>query len=57
MTLTRAGGIAALTCAATYLFGLVLLGTLLAPAGYGSNDIDPAAAVAFDAAPPGLLTG
>ena len=56
MTLTRTGGIAALTCAATYLFGFALLVTLLAPLGYGSNEIDPAAVVAFDAAQPGILT-
>lgn len=56
MTLIRAGGIAALICAATYLFGFALLVTLLAPLGYGSNDIDPAAVVAFDAARPGILT-
>jgi hypothetical protein len=30
--------------------------TLLAPLGYGSNDIDPAAVLAFDAARPGILT-
>jgi hypothetical protein len=56
MTLTRTGGLAALTCAATYLFGFALLVTVLAPLGYGSNDIDPAAVVAFDAARPGILT-
>jgi hypothetical protein len=56
MTLTRAGGLAALICAATYLFGFALLVTLLAPLGYGSNDIDPAGVLAFDAARPGILT-
>lgn len=56
MTLTRAGGLAALICAATYLFGFALLVTLLAPLGYGSNDVDPAGVVAFDAARPGILT-
>ncbi|MDD9718659.1 hypothetical protein PVW48_17995 [Dinoroseobacter sp. PD6] len=56
MTLTRTGGIAALICAATYLIGFALLVTLLAPLGYGSNDIDPAAVLAFDAARPGILT-
>ncbi|MBA5764738.1 hypothetical protein H2O73_20535, partial [Vibrio sp. 404] len=49
-------GIAALICAATYLIGFALLVTLLAPLGYGSNDIDPAAVLAFDAARPGILT-
>lgn len=56
MTLTRIGGIAALICAATYLIGFALLVTILAPLGYGSNAIDPAAVVAFDAARPGILT-
>lgn len=56
MTLTRTGGLAALICAATYMIGFALLVTLLAPLGYGSNDIDPAAIVAFDAARPGILT-
>jgi hypothetical protein len=56
MTLTRIGVYAAMTCAATYLIGFALLATLLAPLGFGGNDIDPAAVVAFDAARPGLLT-
>jgi hypothetical protein len=56
MTLARAGGFAALVCAATYLIGFALLLTLLAPLGYGSNAIDPAAVLAFDAAQPGILT-
>ena len=41
------GASAALICAGTYLFGFALLVTLLAPAGYGSDDIDPAKVVAF----------
>lgn len=56
MTLTRTGGIAALICAATYLVGFALLVTLLAPLGYGTGDVDPAAVLAFDAARPGILT-
>jgi len=56
MNLTHIGGLAALTCAATYLAGFALLVTLLAPLGYGTNDIDPAAVVAFDATRPGILT-
>jgi hypothetical protein len=56
MTLTRIGGLAALICAATYLIGFALLVTLLAPLGFGTNDIDPAAVLAFDAARPGILT-
>ena len=35
------GAAAAVTCAATYVFGFVLLVTLLAPSGYGSASIDP----------------
>jgi hypothetical protein len=56
MTLTRIGGFAALVCAATYLIGFALLVTLLAPIGFGTNDIDPAAVLAFDSAHPGVLT-
>ena len=55
MTLRIAGGLAALTCAATYLFGFALLVTVLAPLGFGSGEIDPAAVVAFIADRPGLL--
>lgn len=55
MTLTRIGGIAALLCGATYIFGFVLLVTLLAPLGFGSNDIDVPAVVAFAEARPGVL--
>jgi len=55
MTLRRIGGLAALTCAATYLFGFTFLVTLLAPLGYGTNDIDVQAVVAFIDAQPGLL--
>lgn len=47
MKLQSIGGIAALTCAATYLFGFALLVTLLAPLGYGSGTIDAAAVVRF----------
>lgn len=55
MTLIRTGGIAALACAATYLVGFALLVTLLAPLGFGSNDIDKLAVVAFIEAQPGVL--
>ena len=55
MTLSRVGGLAALTCAATYLFGFALLLTLLAPMGYGTSEIDTAAVVAFIHARPGVL--
>lgn len=55
MTLTRIGGLAALTCAATYLIGFALLVTLLAPLGFGTGEIDPDAVVAFIDARPGVL--
>lgn len=45
MTLQRIGGIAALICAATYIFGFVLLVTVMAELGFGTNDIDAAAVV------------
>ncbi len=43
----RFGGVAALTCAGTYLIGFALLLTALAPLNYGSSDIDATAVVAF----------
>lgn len=55
MTLRKAGGLAALTCAATYLFGFALLVTVLAPLGFGSDEIDPVAVAAFIADRPGVL--
>jgi hypothetical protein len=55
MTFSRIGGIAALICAATYLFGFALLVTALAPLGFGTSDIDPAAVVAFIDAQTGLM--
>ena len=55
MTLEKTGGLAALTCAATYLFGFALLVTLLAPQGFGSSEIDVGAVVAFIEARPGIL--
>ncbi|MBT0958983.1 DUF4386 family protein [Alphaproteobacteria bacterium KMM 3653] len=47
MTMNRIGGIAALTCAATYIFGFVLLVTEFAEIGFGTNDIDAARVVRF----------
>jgi hypothetical protein len=47
MTMQRIGGIAALACAGTYLFGFALLVTLLADSGYGTSAIDAAEAVRF----------
>lgn len=47
MTLQKIGGFAGLACAATYIFGFALLMTLLAPLGFGSNDIDARGVVEF----------
>lgn len=55
MTLSRTGGFAALTCAATYVMGFALLLTLLAPLGYGTDQVDAAAVAAFIHAKPGVL--
>ncbi len=49
MNMQRIGGIAALTCAGTYIFGFVLLVTLLAGSGYGTDVIDAATVVRFTA--------
>ncbi|WP_342077085.1 hypothetical protein [Yoonia sp. SS1-5] len=49
------GGTAAFVCAGTYIFGFVVLLTLLAPSGYGANDADPAAIAAFIAENTGLM--
>ena len=55
MTLQKIGGLAGLTCAATYLFGFAFLVTVLAPLGYGTIDIDARAVVGFIETNPGLL--
>jgi len=55
MTLRQIGGLAGLTCAATYLFGFALLVTLLAPLGYGTGNIDAAAVVRFTQANLGII--
>lgn len=52
---TRLAGGASLVAAATYLVGFVLLLTLLAPSGYGSQAADPAQVVAFMHDNPGLM--
>ncbi len=49
------GGLAGLTCAATYMFGFALLVTLLAPLGFGTGDIDARAVVEFIETNAGLL--
>ena len=55
MTIQKIGGLAGLTCAATYLFGFAFLITTLAPLGYGTIDIDARAVVGFIDARPGFL--
>jgi hypothetical protein len=55
MTLTKAGGLAALTCAATYVFGFVFLVTVFAPLGFGTGEIDVPAVVANIAERPGVM--
>ena len=55
MTLIRTGGFAAIICALTYIVGFALLLTVLAPLGFGSGTIDPAAVVAFTVENPGLM--
>jgi len=47
MTMQRIGGIAALVCAGTYLFGFALLVTVLADLGYGTSAINAADVVRF----------
>ncbi|MEL6957389.1 MAG: hypothetical protein AAGL89_00390 [Pseudomonadota bacterium] len=47
MTLQRIGGLAALICAATYIFGFTMLVTVFAESGFGTNDIDAAGVVRF----------
>jgi len=47
MTMQRIGGLAALACAATYIFGFVLLVTVMAEAGFGSSAIEAAEVVRF----------
>jgi hypothetical protein len=49
------GGIAALICAGTYIFGFVLLVTVLADTGFGSSDIDAADVVRFTVDNPAIL--
>ncbi|MGR3813814.1 MAG: hypothetical protein ACU0AU_06970 [Cognatishimia activa] len=47
MTMQRIGGLAALICAATYIFGFTLLVTVFAGSGFGTNEIDAAGVVRF----------
>ena len=55
MTLRTTGGLAALVCAGSYIFGFVLLVTLLAQLGYGTNDINANEVVAFTQANQGIM--
>lgn len=47
MTLRHIGGIAALVCAGTYIFGFALLVTVLAPLGFGTGEVDAGSVVDF----------
>ena len=47
MTMQRIGGFAGLTCAATYIFGFILLLNFPSELGYGTNGIDVDAVVQY----------
>lgn len=47
MTMQRIGGLAALACGATYIFGFVILVTLMADAGFGTSAISAAEVVQY----------
>ena len=47
MTIQRIGGLAAMACAATYIFGFVLIMTVLADSGFGATAADSADKVRF----------
>ena len=55
MSMQKIGGLAALGCAATYIFGFVMLVTVMAEAGFGSSDISGADVVRFTVENPGLM--
>ena len=55
MTLRGFGGVAALTCAGTYIFGFVLLFTVFAPLGFGGDAVDPALVAAFIVDSPAVM--
>lgn len=55
MNMQRIGGLAALACAATYLFGFALLVTVMAEMGFGTNAIDAAAVVSATAENPAIM--
>ncbi|MEM9786242.1 MAG: hypothetical protein AAF801_07045 [Pseudomonadota bacterium] len=56
MSFHRIGGLCALICAATYLFGFAFLVMFLMPFGYGTAKVDAVAVVDFIAQQPGALT-
>ncbi|MEN8833101.1 hypothetical protein [Pacificibacter sp.] len=55
MTMQRIGGLAALICAGTYIFGFALLVTLLSELGFGTSDIDRVAVVRFTVDNPAIM--
>ena len=55
MTMQRIGGVAALACAATYLFGFALLVTVMAEMGFGTNEIASATVVSATVENPALM--
>jgi hypothetical protein len=55
MKLSLIGGMAAITCAVTYLIGFAFILTILAPLGFGTDDADPTTVVNFIAEKPGIL--
>ncbi|MCK0126659.1 DUF4386 family protein [Gelidibacter sp. F2691] len=52
----KAGGIAALICAATYLFGIVIMVAVLEPAGFGASDASPQSRLDFLTAQQSVLS-
>lgn len=55
MTLTKVGGLTALTCAGIYIFGFVFLVTVFVPLGFGSGEIDVPAMVVYTVESPGMM--
>ena len=55
VSLQKMGGFASLIAAATFVVGMVLLLTLVTPAGYGSLEVDPVENVAFLVTNQGLM--
>lgn len=55
-SLKKWGAAAGFGAAATYIFGFVLLFTVLAESGYGMSDSDPASVVSFVVSHPAFMT-